>query len=55
MDYKKRAPGVDIALPTHEHFAPVAVALGAAAGEAVSFPITGWWMGPLTRRSVQLG
>lgn len=55
LDYKQRAPGVNIALPTHEHFAPVAVALGAAAGEAVSFPITGFWLGTLTRRSVQLG
>ena len=55
LDYKQRAPGVNMALPTHEHFAPVAVALGAASGEAVSFPITGFWLGTLTRRSVQFG
>jgi 4,5-DOPA dioxygenase extradiol len=55
FDYKKRAPGVDIALPTHEHFAPVAVAVGAAEGEAVRFPISGFWLGTLTRRSLQLG
>lgn len=55
LDYKARAPGVDIALPTHEHFAPVAVALGAAANESVSFPISGFWLGTLTRRSVQFG
>jgi 4,5-DOPA dioxygenase extradiol len=55
LDYKQRAPGVNIALPTHEHFAPVAVALGAAAEDAVSFPISGFWLGTLTRRSVQFG
>jgi 4,5-DOPA dioxygenase extradiol len=55
LDYKQRAPGVHIALPTHEHFAPVAVALGAAVDDTVSFPISGFWLGTLTRRSVQFG
>jgi 4,5-DOPA dioxygenase extradiol len=57
MQYRKRAPGVDIALPTHEHFAPVVVALGTSIdrAEAVSFPVTGWEAGSLTRRSVQFG
>jgi len=55
LDYRRRAPGVDIALPTHEHFAPVTVAVGAAAHADVSFPITGFWLSTLTRRSVQLG
>ncbi|HEY0715623.1 MAG TPA: class III extradiol ring-cleavage dioxygenase [Polyangia bacterium] len=57
MQYRKRAPGVEIALPTHEHFAPVLVALGSSIdrSEAVTFPVTGWEAGSLTRRSVQFG
>ena len=57
LAYRERAPGVEIALPTHEHFVPVVVAAGAAAdaGEPVTFPITGFWAGSLTRRSVQFG
>jgi hypothetical protein len=31
------------------------VAAGAAADDDVAFPITGWWLGPFTRRSVQFG
>ncbi len=57
LDYRAKAPGVREALPTHEHFVPVVVALGAAAdGASVTFPITGFWMGsPMTKRSVQFG
>ncbi len=60
LDYKRRAPGVRESLPTHEHFVPLLVAMGAATGgngdAAVSFPITGfWWGGAMTRRSEQLG
>jgi 4,5-DOPA dioxygenase extradiol len=56
LDYRARAPGVKLALPTHEHFVPVIVAMGAAAasGGPVSFPITGFWGGTATRRSVEL-
>jgi 4,5-DOPA dioxygenase extradiol len=56
-DYRTRAPGVDIALPTHEHFVPAIVALGASIerSEAVTFPITGFMGGNFTRRSFQLG
>jgi len=56
-DYRRRAPGVREALPTHEHFVPVCVALGAAADGTgpVTFPITGFANGSFTRRSVQLG
>jgi len=43
-------------LPTQEHFVPVIVALGAAEdADAVSFPIEGFWLGSMTRRSVQFG
>lgn len=57
LDYRNRAPGVRLALPTHEHFVPVLVALGAAVDDErpVQFPITGFWVGSMTRRSVQFG
>jgi 4,5-DOPA dioxygenase extradiol len=58
LDYRRRAPGVRLALPTPEHFVPVLVALGAAAddpADAVKFPIEGFWGGSATRRSVQFG
>lgn len=56
LDYQRKGPGSWIALPTREHFVPLLVALGAAAeGEGVQFPISGFWMGSLTRRSVQFG
>jgi 4,5-DOPA dioxygenase extradiol len=57
LDYRQRAPGVHQALPTHEHFVPVLAAAGAAVDTAgpVSFPITGYYFGSLTKRSVQFG
>ena len=57
LDYRARAPGVEYALPTHEHFVPVILAKGAVSGARVptSFPITGFIGGSLTRRSVQFG
>ena len=55
--YREDAPAVDLALPTHEHFVPVLVALGASLdrSESVTFPITGMWFGSFTKRSVQFG
>jgi 4,5-DOPA dioxygenase extradiol len=58
LDYRGRAPGVQQALPTHEHFVPVIATLGAAIDDASarpSFPITGFRYGSATRRSLQLG
>ena len=58
LDYRQRAPGVREALPTHEHFVPVVVSMGAAIDDAkatASFPITGFAYGTATRRSLQLG
>jgi 4,5-DOPA dioxygenase extradiol len=56
LDFRRKAPGARLALPTTEHYVPVLAALGAALDEArpPSFPITGFWWG-LTRRSVQWG
>ena len=57
IDFQRRAPAPQLALPTWEHYAPVLVAAGAAAGRGarVTFPITGFWMeGAFTKRSVQL-
>ncbi len=57
LDYRQRAPAVRQALPTHEHFVPLLVSLGAASQSPnqVQFPITGFLAGSLTRRSVQFG
>lgn len=55
LDYRRRAPNVDLALPTAEHFLPLLVAAGAGQGDAATFPITGFWYGSLARRSVQFG
>src|SRR5260370_5574228 len=55
--YRRIAPGGDIALPTHEHFVPVLVSLGASLdrAESVSFPITRTLFGAFTKRSAQFG
>jgi len=55
LDYRAKGPGVQLSLPTHEHFVPLLVALGAGADESPSFPITGFFGGSFTRRSVQFG
>ncbi len=58
LDFQRRAPAAQTALPTWEHYAPVLVAAGAAsdAPAATTFPITGYWMeGAFTKRSVQFG
>lgn len=56
LDYEAKGPAARLALPSREHFVPLLVNLGAAfEGEPVAFPITGFWMGSLTRRSVQFG
>jgi 4,5-DOPA dioxygenase extradiol len=58
LDYRARGPGVRQALPTHEHFVPVVVAMGAAIDDPsakASFPISGFVYGSGTKRSVQFG
>ena len=55
--YRERAPGVQMALPTHEHFVPVAISLGSSIdlSEPVTFPIEGFVYGAFTKRSIQFG
>jgi 4,5-DOPA dioxygenase extradiol len=53
--YAERAPGVRESLPTHEHFAPLLVAVGAAMGEPVRTAIDGWAFGSFSKRSLTLG
>jgi len=57
IQYRTLAPGVEMALPTHEHFVPLLIAFGASLdrSEAVTFPITGLWWGAFTKRSAQFG
>jgi 4,5-DOPA dioxygenase extradiol len=58
LEFQTRAPSVQMALPTWEHFAPLLVAAGAVGEKrpVTTFPITGFWMeGAFTRRSVQFG
>ena len=55
--YRESAPGVQMALPSHEHFVPVAISLGSSIdlSERVTFPIEGFAYGAFTKRSVQFG
>lgn len=55
MHYLDRGPGARTALPTQEHFVPLLVAQGAAAADPVTFPITGFFAGSFSKRSVQFG
>lgn len=54
LDYRERAPGLALAHPTEDHFAPLLVALGATSGNPVSptFPIEGFEFGSLSRLAV---
>ncbi len=56
--YRERAPALAMAHPTHEHFVPLLVSLGAAAGAgpgATRTAVSGFEYGSLSRRSVELG
>jgi 4,5-DOPA dioxygenase extradiol len=57
LDYGRLAPAVRTAHPTREHFVPLLVAAGAAAGDAdrPTFPVTGFEFGSIARRCVQFG
>ena len=54
LDWRKRAPGADLAHPDDGgHFRVLLVALGASSGVA-SFPVTGMEMGAQSKRCVEL-
>jgi 4,5-DOPA dioxygenase extradiol len=55
LDYRAKAPGVRMSLPTHEHFVPLFVALGAAEEASITYPVEGFAFGSMTKRSVQFG
>lgn len=57
LTYEERAPDVQLAHPTVDHFLPLLVALGAAAphGGDTTFPIEGWEFGSLSRLAVRWG
>jgi 4,5-DOPA dioxygenase extradiol len=58
VQFRVRAPKLSMAHPTEDHFAPLLIAAGAAstrAGVKVTFPITGFEHGSLSRRCVQFG
>ncbi len=56
LDYDNTAPDVAMNHPTREHFTPLLVAAGAAMDDSdVTFPVTGWEWGSLSRRCVQFG
>ena len=55
VQFRVRAPKLSMAHPTEEHFLPLLVAAGAAStrSRAVTFPVTGFEYGSLSRRCVQ--
>jgi 4,5-DOPA dioxygenase extradiol len=55
VDYRAKAPALAMAHPTHEHFLPLLVALGAGLDESVRYPVSGFEYGNLSRTSVQFG
>jgi 4,5-DOPA dioxygenase extradiol len=58
VQFRVRAPKLAMAHPTEDHFAPLVIAAGAASTRAnvkVTFPVTGFEHGSISRRCVQLG
>ncbi len=57
IDYRNRAPGVELAHPTPEHYLPLLIAAGAASGDAAppSTVLSGFEYGNISRRSLQFG
>ncbi|HEX6811857.1 MAG TPA: class III extradiol ring-cleavage dioxygenase [Planctomycetota bacterium] len=55
--FRENAPDLQLAHPTHDHFLPLLVALGAAAEQpgGIAFPISGFEFGSLSRLAVQFG
>ena len=59
LAYREKAPDLQLAHPTDDHFLPLLVAAGAAAGAGTaapaSFPIEGFEYGSLSRLAVRFG
>jgi 4,5-DOPA dioxygenase extradiol len=55
VDYEAKAPALRLAHPTHEHFRPLLPIVGAAAADLARTVFTGWELGSISRRTVQLG
>ena len=55
LDYRDKAPAVELAHPTPEHYLPLLVAAGAASGDSPSTVLSGFEYGNISRRSVQFG
>ncbi|MBW2528405.1 MAG: dioxygenase [Deltaproteobacteria bacterium] len=53
--YRERAPAFAQNHPTEDHWLPLLFALGAAPGEPARFPVAGFELQNLSRRSVELG
>lgn len=53
--WMERAPHPRLAHPTPEHFRPFLICVGAAIGDPVSWPVTGFEHGSTSRRSAQFG
>ena len=56
IDFQARAPAAKLAHPTLDHYVPLLFAAGASTdADPITFPVTGFWMGSLSKRSVQYG
>ena len=55
LKWQTVAPHAKLNHPTPEHFRPLLIAAGAAQNEPVTFPIKGFELGSISRRSVQFG
>jgi 4,5-DOPA dioxygenase extradiol len=56
-DHRRKGPGSTMAHPTDDHYRPLLVAIGAAEGELsqVSYPVTGFEFGSISRRCISFG
>jgi 4,5-DOPA dioxygenase extradiol len=55
IHWQSQAPHAKVNHPTPEHFRPLLISAGAADNDSVSFPITGFEWGSMSRRCVQFG